>query len=52
MVFVKFHNDINPGYFERGNEGTDDFCTISTHTSMESGDRRLFSDVRVDGVQS
>ena len=26
-------------------EGTDDVCTLSTHTSVESGERRLSSDV-------
>ena len=31
-------------------EGTDDVCALSTHTSIESGERRLSNDVRV-GIQ-
>ena len=32
---------------DREFEGTDDVCALSTHTSIESGERRLSNDVRV-----
>ena len=38
------------GAVDREFEGTDDFCTISTHISIESRECRLSSDVWVDGV--